>query len=156
MASGNPLEIFELLSSYRIPYLIIGGHAVNYYGYIRATEDCDIIFLRNKESEKLLFDALKEINACWISNEIDPETKLERLIAVDEEFLKNNHLMMLHTDLGYLDIFDYIPGFQEHPVVDLFKNINSFSKMNFISLEWLKKMEKTSGRPRDIDDLYNL
>ena len=39
-------NVFEVLTRYGVPFVVIGGHAVNYHGYIRATEDRDIVLLR--------------------------------------------------------------------------------------------------------------
>ena len=35
-------EFLKLLNSSRVEYLVIGGYAVNYYGFARATADLDI------------------------------------------------------------------------------------------------------------------
>ena len=35
-------EFLRLLTSSRVEYLVIGGYAVNYYGFARATADLDI------------------------------------------------------------------------------------------------------------------
>ena len=35
-------EFLRLLSSHEVAYLLIGGYAVNYYGYPRATADMDV------------------------------------------------------------------------------------------------------------------
>ena len=34
-------EFLKLLSSHQVEYLLIGGYAVSYYGYLRATADMD-------------------------------------------------------------------------------------------------------------------
>jgi hypothetical protein len=39
-------EFLRLLNSRRVEYLLIGGYAVGYYGYPRATADIDIWNLR--------------------------------------------------------------------------------------------------------------
>ena len=36
------LEFLKLLSDHHVEYLLIGGYAVGYYGYPRATGDMDI------------------------------------------------------------------------------------------------------------------
>lgn len=152
----EPHKIFDVLSNNNVPYVVIGGHAVNYYGYIRATEDFDIIFHRTEESEKLLFKALSALNAYWITNEIDHSTGLEKTKKVNFSYISSNHLMMLGTDYGYLDIFDFIPGFENENVEILLKEANSHNNINFISFEWLKKIKKQSNRPKDLLDLENL
>ena len=81
--TAKPLELIDTLLSHRVPFVIIGGHAVNSYGYARATEDTDIIFHRTDDSEKALFEAMRSLNAFWISDEIDPSTRLERTVSVD-------------------------------------------------------------------------
>jgi hypothetical protein len=35
-------EFIKLLNSHKVDYLIIGGYAVGYHGYVRATADIDI------------------------------------------------------------------------------------------------------------------
>jgi len=35
-------EFLQLLNSERIEYLLVGGYAVGYYGYPRATGDMDV------------------------------------------------------------------------------------------------------------------
>jgi hypothetical protein len=81
----TPLEHRKLINAlvrHKVPFVIIGGHAVNYHGHQRGTQDVDAIWLRAPDSEAALLNALREVNACWISNEIDPSTRLEKLIAI--------------------------------------------------------------------------
>ena len=35
-------EFLKLLNEYKVEYLLVGGYAVGYYGYPRATADMDI------------------------------------------------------------------------------------------------------------------
>ncbi len=149
-------KIIGTLKKNNVSFVIIGGHAVIQHGYIRATEDIDIVFRRDHESEKSLFSALKELDACWISNEKDPMTRLEKLIPVDIPFIKNNHLMMLHTEFGYLDIFDYLPGFPEENLDLIFRESAIFNDARYISLKDLIRIKKDSGRPKDINDIMEL
>ena len=81
-----------------------------------------------------------------------PDTKE---IPVNQKYL-SNHLMMMKTDLGYLDIFDFIPGFPEIPTEELFDTAENYQGTKIVSLEWLKKIKNASGRSRDIEDLKNL
>ena len=75
MPPNDPVTLLTALARAGVPFVIIGGHAVNYHGYVRTTEDLDIVFLRTRECEALLLKALESIRACWISNEKDPETE---------------------------------------------------------------------------------
>ena len=101
MAPGNPLLVLKHLRKHDIPFVVIGGYAVTFHGYVRATEDLDIVFMRSSASESALLKALNEINAFWIGNEVDPATGLESLIRVSAAYVHATRLMMLVTDLGY-------------------------------------------------------
>jgi hypothetical protein len=39
-------EFLRLLNSYQVEYLLIGGYAVGYHGYPRATNDMDVWVVR--------------------------------------------------------------------------------------------------------------
>jgi hypothetical protein len=49
-----------LLNSKKIEYLVIGGYAVGYHGYPRATGDMDIWIDINDQNATKMVDALKE------------------------------------------------------------------------------------------------
>ena len=51
MEFGNPFALIEALSRHNVPFVVIGGYAVVYHGYVRATEDVDIVFDRSHDSE---------------------------------------------------------------------------------------------------------
>jgi hypothetical protein len=152
----NPLQVFELLARAQVPHVIIGGHAVNFHGYVRTTEDADIIFQRTAASEAALLEALQSIHACWISDDIDPQTRLERLVPVTAPYIRSEHLMMLCTDLGFLDIYDFIPGFPDTPVQEVLAGSAVLGAMHFVSLPWLRKLKAHAGRHKDLDDLEHL
>jgi hypothetical protein len=159
MPPSDPAAPGELLSSLAragVPFVIIGGHAVNFHGYVRTTEDTDIVFLRTTSSEAALLEFLQSIRACWISDERDPQTGIERLIPVTSAYLRSQHLMMLWTDLGFLDIYDFVPGFPDTPVQDLFTDAGSLGELRFVSLPWLRKLKTAAGRHKDFDDLEHL
>jgi hypothetical protein len=149
--------LLSILRSRGVPHVIIGGHAVIFHGYSRSTEDLDVVWLRSPESEQAIAAALGEVNATYLGEEIDPDTGLERAYPVDLSFVQANHLMMLWTDVeGFLDLFDYIPGFSSTDVQDLFATSIEHGGNRFASLDWLRKMKKACARPKDLLDLQNL
>jgi len=42
----------KLLNTHKVKYLLIGGYAVGYHGYVRATADMDIWAKRDKTNAK--------------------------------------------------------------------------------------------------------
>lgn len=156
MDSGDPLRLIDVLAKHKVPFVIIGGHAVAYHGYLRATEDTDVVVLRTPTSDQALFAALGEVNAHWIGDEIDPESGIERTFPVSLDYIRATRLMMLITDFGFLDIFDFIPGHPGDAVEELFNSATESEGRRFASLEWLRKMKQASGRAKDRLDLENL
>jgi hypothetical protein len=53
-------EFLRLLASHEVEYLLIGGYAVGYYGYPRATQDMDIWIAINPRNADRMVVALRE------------------------------------------------------------------------------------------------
>lgn len=156
MELGAPFALIDVLLRHKVSMVIIGGYAVIYHGYVRATEDIDILFRRAPENEAALLDALRELEAYWIGTEIDPLTGIERTYPVTAEYVAGTHLMMLGTRFGYLDIFDFVPGVPEADVGELVATAVRADGRPFVSLEWLKRMKRGSSRTKDQEDLRKL
>ena len=150
------LELLRVLIRHRVPIVVIGGHAVSFHGHIRATQDLDVIWLRTPRSEVALLDCLTEVNAKWISNEKDPATGLEKLIPISDSYIRSHHLMVLVTEYGFIDLFDYVPGVPAADPQELYDQGITSGDVKYVSLPWLKAMKRAAGRPRDTEDLENL
>lgn len=153
---ASELEIFDALRRHKVPFVVIGGHAVNFHGYGRLTEDTDVVWLRSPQTEQSLLLALSEIEAQYIGSEIDPHTRLERTYPVTLPFIGSNHLMMLLTRHGFLDLFDHIPGLPAEEVRQLFESSVEVEQICYASLGWLRRMKTAAGRSKDALDLENL
>ena len=153
---ADELEILRILDRYHIQFVVIGGHAVNLHVYVRVTEDLDLVWMRTPEAEQALVEALVELEAKYIGKEIDPTTGIERTYPVTLSFVQANPLMMLWTKFGFLDLFDYIPGFPQEDVRQLLESSFISEGMRYSSLPWLRRMKKSAGRPKDEIDLRNL
>ncbi len=151
-----PNRLIDALCKHRVDFVVIGGLAVNYHGYVRATEDTDIVFLRTEENEVRLAAVLSSINASWISNEIDLATGIEQTFPVTLEFVRASSLMMLVTEFGFLDIFDFIPGLAQASVQELYDTADEYDGVRFSSLRWLRAMKQASNRSKDQEDLASL
>jgi hypothetical protein len=156
MMSRDDNEIFGALQRHGVDFVIIGGHAVNFHGYSRMTEDADIVWIRSEDGENKLLAALTEIEAQYIGKEIDPATKIERMYPVTPAFIGSSHLMMLVTRHGFLDIFDYVPGLPDQDASELLRTSVESSGLRYVSLDWLRKMKEKAGRTKDKEDIENL
>lgn len=65
-------EFLKLLNKNEVEYLLIGGYAVGYYGYVRATADMDIWIAANEENAERVVTALEDFGftSAVISREI--------------------------------------------------------------------------------------
>ena len=150
------MRLLEVLVRHRVPCVVVGGHAVNVHGYIRATEDTDVLWVRNRDTEEHLLRALGELEARYIGSEIDPDTGIERTHPVTGTFVRSQSLMMLCTTAGFLDLFDFVPGHPAVPVQAVVDTGILVDGIRFASLEWLRKMKAAAGRAKDLLDLENL
>lgn len=150
------VSLFNALRRHRVPFVVVGGHAVNVHGYRRTTEDTDVVWFRSSEAEQALLLALNEVDAQYIGRDIDPATGIERTYPVSLPFIQANKLMMLWTKYGFFDLFDYIPGFPLEDVRQLLSSPVELDGVLYASLDWLRRMKRAAGRPKDLLDLENL
>jgi hypothetical protein len=137
-------EFLRLLKDRQIEYLLIGGYAVGYYGYPRATADMDIWIALNPQNASKIVAALKEFG--FDVPELSPGL-----------FLKPDQIIRMGLPPIRLEIVTSISGvnFDEcysERVVDILDGI----QVDLISLRHLKINKKASGRFKDLNDLENL
>ncbi|NDC64678.1 MAG: hypothetical protein EBZ59_11995 [Planctomycetia bacterium] len=149
-------DLFDVLTRHGVPFVVVGGHAVNFHGFIRGTEDTDVLWIRSPAAEVNLLEALDELAAEYIGDEIDPATGIERTHPVTEAFIRAERLMTLCTRAGFLDRFDYVPGHPSVPVTAVWEMGVDLDGIRFASLEWLRKLKQAAGRPKDLLDLEQL
>ncbi len=124
-------------------YLLIGGYAVGYYGYPRATNDMDIWIESSEENAEAVTRALKEFGF----NTPDLSADL---------FLKENIVRMGNPPLR-IEILTSISGvsFNESHKESIVDTIDGI-EVKLISLPKLKENKRASGRHKDLDDLEHL
>ena len=137
-------EFLKLLKDHDVRYLLIGGYAVGYHGYPRATEDLDIWVAIHPENAQKLVAVLKVFGLD------DPALK-------PELFLQKPKIIRMGFPPMRLEISTSISGVEfdecyQTRIVDTLDGI----EVNLIDLEHLKKNKKASGRAKDIADLENL
>ena len=137
-------EFLKLLEARRIEYLLIGGYAVGYHGYPRATADMDIWVAMHPENASRLVSALKEFGFDV------PELS-------DELFLKPDQIVRMGVPPIRLEIATTISGvdFQTCYARRVIDDLDGI-RVALISLEDLKTNKQASGRFRDLDDLEHL
>jgi len=137
-------EFLQLLGSRQVEYLLIGGHAVGYHGYPRATADMDVWVAIHPQNAQKLVAVLREFGFDV------PELSTDL-------FLQENQIIRMGVPPMKIKILTTISGasFAEcytERTVDVIDGI----KVNIISLKHLKVNKKASGRHKDLNDLEHL
>ena len=137
-------DFLKLLNGKNIRYLLIGGYAVGYHGYPRATNDMDIWIAIDSETAELMVNVLKEFGF--------DTPQLSKAL-----FLKESKIIRMGVAPIRIEILTSISGvnFEECYQKKVVDEINGIP-VNIISLEQLKINKKASGRHKDLDDFENL
>ena len=154
--TGQLLGLVDRLLQTKLRFIIIGGHAVNAHGYARATEDIDLVWERTTESEVRLFEQLQNVGAFWIGDQIDPATGIELTHPINILYVRTQRLMMLGTDLGYVDLFDHVPSMSGLSVPEAIQRCHWYLGRPYVNLADLRAMKAAVGRTVDLEDLRNL
>jgi predicted nucleotidyltransferase len=137
-------EFLKLLKEHNVRYLLIGGYAVGYHGYPRATADMDIWIAIHPDNADKIVAALKEFG--FDLPELTPQL-----------FLQEKQIIRMGVPPVKLEICTSISGVEfddcyESRVVAELDGV----EVNLIGLDDLKVNKKASGRLKDMTDLEKL
>ena len=137
-------EFLKLLNAHQVEYLLIGGYAVAYHGYPRATADMDIWIATHAQNTKKIVAALKEFGF-----------DLPELSA--ELFQKEDQIIRMGVPPVRIEIATTISGvgFEECFAARVVDELDGV-EVNIIDLAHLKINKKAAGRHKDLDDIENL
>ena len=151
-------EVFKEFEKRKVKYLIVGGIAVNFYGYVRLTVDLDLMIDLSDENLSKIVDILEKLGYV-------PKVPVEHheLISKekrDEWIQKKGAIVFtfIHPENPFklIDIFlvnpvNFEQAYSNKKVIQI-KGIN----VNVASIDDLIKMKSLCGRPRDIEDINHL
>ena len=137
-------EFLRLLNAHHVEYLLIGGYAVNYHGYPRATADLDIWIAIHPANADRTVSALREFGFDTPDLSVDL-------------FLKPWQIIRLGIPPVRIELSTTISGVDFHEcfasrIVDVVDGVQA----NLIDLNHLKLNKKASGRHQDLADLEHL
>ena len=137
-------EFLRLLAAQKVEYLLIGGFAVGYYGYPRATNDIDVWIARNKENAERMTAVLRDFGFDTPELSVDCFTQDKSIVRLGVAPMRIEVL----TSISGVDFEDCYKA----RVVDVLDGI----EVSLISLTMLKVNKRASGRFKDLDDLEHL
>jgi predicted nucleotidyltransferase len=145
-------QLLERLTEAEIRFVLVGGLAVNAWGYLRATRDVDVVPDPSSENLARLDTLLKELGG-----KVDVGGRLLESSAIST-FLKTGDRTLVITELGRVDVLQGLPQIPAFAALDAEASdvdIEGLS-VRVCSLDHLRAMKQASERPRDRDDLEAL
>jgi predicted nucleotidyltransferase len=137
-------EFLKSLNAHKVEYLLIGGYAVNYHGYPRATADMDIWIAVHPANADRVVAALKEFG--FDLPDLSPEL-----------FLRPWQIIRLGIPPVRIEIATTISGVDfAECYAERVKDTLDGVPVNIIDLKHLKLNKKASARHQDLADLEHL
>ncbi len=137
-------EFLRLLNNHRVEYLLIGGYAVSYYGYPRATNDIDIWIAVHPDNAARMVTVLNEFG--FNVAEVSPEL-----------FLKVPSIVRMGFPPMRIEVTTSISGVAfEQCYAERVSDTLDGVEVSIIGLAHLKQNKKASGRFKDLSDLEYL
>lgn len=152
---SEPLRLRELLkrlTEAEVRFVLVGGLAMNAWGYMRATRDVDVVPDPSTENLAKLDTLLTELGG-----KVDAGGRLLGADAIST-FLRVGDRTLVVTELGTVDVLQglpQMPTFDELDPEASDVDIEGLS-VRVCSLDHLLSMKRASKRPRDRDDLEAL
>ena len=137
-------EFVELLNEHDVQYLVIGGYAVNFYGYPRYTKDIDFWLWMTEDNIDKLLDAIRAFGFGSLN--------LEK-----EDFMSPENIIQLGYEPYRIDLLVDVEGID---FSDCFSRKTDAEldgvEIKFLALEDLIKAKKKAGRLQDLADAEQL
>jgi len=137
-------EFLRLLREGNVEFVIVGGYAVAFHGYLRATNDMDLFFRNTEDNIRHLCRALDQFGFSTAESSV-------------EEFAAPGVIIRIGMPPVRLELINAISGLTfdevwERRVEDVYGD----APVNYISLRDLLANKKAAGRPKDLADFDEL
>ncbi len=151
-------EIIERMNDEGVEYLVVGGIAVNLYGYIRATMDLDLLVMLDEANTARFIKIVKAlgykpsipVNIDDFSNPlIRRKWKEKKDMKVFSVYNPKNE--MEHVDVLMEEGIDFRSAFKRRQVIK-----SGGTTINLIGLDDLIHLKQMAGRERDLIDIRAL
>ncbi len=137
-------EFLECLNRAGVEYLLVGGFAVNHYGYHRFTEGIDFWIAVSDANFERLLQAVRLFFG-------------EDLAGLDMNFLKNNETLYLGRVPTKIEVIQNASGVTfSNAYPNRIEIEIEGTPVKVIALADLRANKKASGRYKDLADLENL
>lgn len=137
-------EFFRWLNHHEVEYLLIGGYAVGYHGYPRATIDIDVWIAPTPENAQKVVDALEDFG-------------FGSDVLVPDLFVQLDKIFRMGLPPMRIEILTSISGVEFNDVYsDRIEDELDGVPVKLINLHYLKLNKKAAARAKDLADLEEL
>lgn len=145
-------ELLKRLVEAEVRFVLVGGLAVNAWGYLRGTRDVDVVPDPDRKNLEKLDSLLQELHG-----RVDVGGRLLDSGAIST-FLKTGDRTLVMTELGQIDVLQGLPQVPRYDELEKqARDVDIEGLMvRVCSLKHLLEMKRASDRPRDRDDLEAL
>jgi predicted nucleotidyltransferase len=145
-------ELLSRLVEADVRFVLVGGLAVNAWGYLRGTRDVDFVPDPSLENLAKLDSLLRELGG-----KVDVGGRLLDANSIST-FLRTGDRTLVATELGQVDVLQGLPQVPSFATLDEKATEIDLDgvAVRVCSLEHLLEMKRSSKRDRDRDDLEAL
>ncbi len=137
-------DLLRLLEKHGVQYVLVDGFAVNYYGYVRTTQDIDILVNPSPENAKRVMTTLSDFG---FGGAGIPRTLFER----------EGSAVHLGNEPNRIDILTGLKGLSNRTIFAGAQIVDVDGiAVRIISFEHLVEVKRRSDRPRDLADADEL
>lgn len=153
MSEFDLRSLLEALHERDVRFVVIGGVAVGAHGFVRGTEDLDVVPDPDRENLKRLTEALEELESSLPTvggRPFDP--------ATDATVIRRGGNVTAMTRFGGLDVVQRAQGVPSYALLieDAVESELLGIPVRVCSLARLREMKKAQSRTQDQLDLENL
>jgi predicted nucleotidyltransferase len=137
-------ELLKLFNQKNVKYMLIGGYAVSIHGFVRATNDIDLVVSNDAENARNIVAALAEFG--FSSGSLS-----------EEHFTEGKQVVRMGVEPIKIEILNYLEGPGFAGAYERRKTVHVEDiKIDVISLEDLYANKAAVGGQQDIADIEKL
>lgn len=162
-------SLILLLNEKGVEYLLVGGYAMRYYGSLRETRDLDLWVPPDPDNSAKIVEALREFGIDMPETTIAALSHPNRIVQVTLPPIRVNILdPIINQRPAILESFTGKQNLQvefltvqsglnfQQAFVSRIMGILDGITVSIVSLEHLRTIKQTGGRPKDVLDLDKL
>ncbi|MEQ9424784.1 MAG: nucleotidyltransferase [Cyclobacteriaceae bacterium] len=148
ITSDDVKSFLLALNTHKVKYMLVGGVATTFHGYVRTTQDLDLWVSEEPENKKNLVEALKTAEVAGADN------------FINVPLIPGWSSLTIGNQGFEADFMGFLQAFSKEDFDNCYKNAvrGEFEgiAITVIHLNDLITEKKASGRPKDLDDVQNL